>query len=75
MTHAAPVAANLPDGRTAGLLQLDRVPDGEGGTVPATHSNVGDSEVGVEAWFHFLDTHFTAGTPEIVDPYDVLGIP
>jgi len=75
MTHAAPVAANLPDGRTAGLLQLDRIPDGEGGTKPATHSNVGDSEVGVEAWFHFLDTYLGDGTPEIIDPYEVLGIP
>lgn len=73
-TAAAPVSANLGDGRTAGLLQFDVVEDGSGGTEPATHSNVGDSDVGAEAWFHFLDSHLTTGTPEIIDPYEALGI-
>ena len=74
-TGAAPIAANLADGRTAGLLQFDRVEDDGGGTRPATHSNVGDSDVGAEAWFHFLDSYLTTGTPEIIDPYEQLGIP
>jgi dienelactone hydrolase len=73
-TAAAPVSANLGDGRTAGLLQFDVVEDGDGGTKPATHSNVGDSDVGAEAWFHFLDSYLTQGTPEIIDPYEQLGI-
>jgi dienelactone hydrolase len=73
MTAEAPVAANLGDGRTAGLLQLDRVGDGAGGLRPATHSNVGASDVGVEAWLRFLDAYLVEGVPVIVDPYVELG--
>ena len=73
-TGPAPVSANLADGRTAGLLQFDWVPDGQGGMEPATHSNIGDSEVGVEAWFRFLDSQLTQPAPIIVDPYAELGL-
>jgi hypothetical protein len=73
MTAEAPVLANWIDGRTVGLLQLDRVADGQGGIEPATHSNVGDSDVGVEAWFRFIDEHLTEGVPVIVNPYVELG--
>jgi pimeloyl-ACP methyl ester carboxylesterase len=72
MTHTAPVMANLPDGRTAGLLQFDHIVQ-NGMAVPATHSNVGDSDVGVEAWMDFIDAYLTTGTPVIVDPYAKLG--
>jgi hypothetical protein len=73
-TGPAPVSANLADGRTAGMLQFDQVPDGQGGMEAATHSNIGDSEVGAEAWFRFLDTELTESAPVIVDPYVELGL-
>lgn len=74
-TGPAPVAGNLPDGRTAGLLQFDRVLDDDGVTLrPATHSNIGDSTVGVEAWMRFFDGWLTDGLPVIVDPYAELGL-
>jgi hypothetical protein len=73
-TAMAPISGNMPDGRTAGLLQFDLVrEDGAGDPVPATHSNVGDSDVGIEAWFRFLDSWLVEGTPVIVDPYAELG--
>jgi pimeloyl-ACP methyl ester carboxylesterase len=71
-THPAPVAGNLPDGRTAGLLQFDHIVE-DGVTKPATHSNIGDSAVGAEAWLDFIDQYLRTGTPEIVDPYAILG--
>jgi hypothetical protein len=74
VTGAAPVSGNLPDGRTAGLLQFDRVPTDDGGTEPATHGNIGDSAVGVEAWLTFIESDLTGGTPVIVDPYMELGL-
>ncbi len=74
MTEEAPVSANMSDGRTAGLLQFDLVEDDGGGMKPATHSNIGDSEVGIEAWFRFMDGYLTDGTPIIVDPYVELGL-
>lgn len=74
-TGPAPVAGNLPDGRTAGLLQLDRVVGDDGVTLePATHSNIGDSSVGVVAWLRFLDGWLESGQPVIVDPYAELGL-
>src|SRR5207237_9757804 len=60
---AAPVRANLPDGRTAGLVQLDRIHAADGSVVPATHRNVADSDVGARTWLRFLESY------EIVDPY------
>ncbi|MBI5477243.1 MAG: hypothetical protein HY906_00220 [Deltaproteobacteria bacterium] len=74
LTGTAPVSANLPDGRTAALVQFDLIPDGQGGMEPATHDNVSDSAVGIEAWFRFLDAYFTTGVPVIVDPYAELGL-
>ena len=74
VTAEAPVSGNLLDGRTAGLLQFDLVPDDAGGMKPATHSNVSDSEVGIEAWFRFMDGFLGDGTPVIVDPYAELGL-
>ena len=66
----APVSANWPDGRTVGLLQFDRVLMDDGMTFePATHNNIGDSSVGADAWFRFLDTWLRDGRPEIIDPY------
>jgi len=72
-TGPAPVTGNLADGRTAGLLQFDQIPAGDG-MEAATHSNVASSDVGVEAWFRFLDSWLTAPAPTIVDPYAELGL-
>ncbi len=69
VTEPAPVRGNWPDGRTVGLLQLDVIEDGQGGTRPATHSNVSASEVGIAVWLAFVDELFANGTPVIVDPY------
>ena len=73
---AAPSSGNLAGGTaTAGLLQFDVVRDAPGATAHmATHSNVGDSEQGAEAWFHFLNAHVTSGLAEIADPYAATGL-
>lgn len=74
-TAAAPVSGNLNAGATtAGLLQFDVVRDSSGVIEAATHSNVGDSEVGAAAWLHFLDTHWDTGIAEIIDPYALTGL-
>jgi hypothetical protein len=74
-TNAPPLAGNLNAGATtAGLLQFDVVRDSSGTISTATHSNVGDSEVGAAAWLHFLDTHWQTGTAEIIDPYALTGL-
>jgi hypothetical protein len=74
----APLSGNFTLGSlvaTGGLLQFDVRSDPAGGTEMATHSNVGDSDVGAEAWLHFLSTHFDGGLAEIADPYAALGVP
>ena len=74
----APVSGNFmlgTDVATGGLLQFDTRASGSGMPEMATHGNVGDSNVGVEAWLHFLSTHFAGGPAEIVDPYETLGFP
>jgi pimeloyl-ACP methyl ester carboxylesterase len=71
-TGMAPISANLADGRTAGVLQFDHIVE-NGMAKPATHSNIGDSAVGVEAWMDFIDSYLKTGTPVIVDPYAKLG--
>jgi len=71
-----PLTGNFTrDGLTAtgGLLQFDWVADDAGGLEMADHGNVGDSDVGAEAWLHFLTTHFD-GAAEIEDPYAALGV-
>lgn len=69
-----PIMGNYAGGAaTGGLLQFDYVDDG-GMVVPATHNNIGDSDVGAEAWFDFLDTHL-AGLARIRDPYEAIGFP
>ena len=73
-----PVIGNYPDGRggavTGGLLQFDVVHTDSGGVEMATHSNVGDSDVGASAWLDFLDTHFAGGPARIRDPYPEVGL-
>jgi len=72
-TAAAPISANVSAVTTAGMLQFDVVR--EGGVVEmATHSNVGDSDVGAAAWLHFLDSHWETGVAEIIDPYALTGL-
>lgn len=71
-----PLSGNFAGGTaTAGLLQFDVIGDGAGSVVLATHENVGDSDVGVEAWLDFLDTHYRSGLARIRDPYAELGLP
>ena len=65
------VAAALAAGDATGGVLL------EGGDEPvqANHINLTLSEVAQHAWFHFLETYWETGTPEIVDPYEELGLP
>ena len=78
LLDAAPLAMNAAGGtRSAALQQFDTVEDPEGGDEPvqANHINLTLSEVAQHAWFHFLETYWETGTPEIVDPYEELGLP
>ncbi len=69
----AQLVGNIDDGATtAGFLQFDVVREREM-IEAATHNNIGDSEVGIEAWFHFLRTA-DAGDAEIADPYVATGL-
>lgn len=71
-----PLMGNFGDGTaTAGMLQFDVVGDGAGGTELATHNNIGDSDVGAEAWLDFLESHWDDGVATIRDPYTTLGVP
>lgn len=72
---AAPLSGNVAGGTaTAGLLQFDVIRDDDGSIDVATHSNVGDSEVGAAAWLGFLRSHWDAGLAEIIDPYVATGL-
>ncbi len=77
-TVAGPIMGNFSSGSgtavTGGILQFDVVGDGMGGSEMATHSNVGDSDVGVSAWLDFLDTHFHGSVARIRDPYAAIGL-
>ena len=74
-TSAPPISGNITAGATtAGLLQFDVVRSDSGTIETATHSNVGDSDVGAAAWLHFLDSHWDTGVAEIIDPYVMTGL-
>jgi hypothetical protein len=76
---AGPIMGNFPDGHggfiTAGIIQFDVIGVPGGGSEMATHSNVGDSDVGSAAWLDFLDTHFHGSVARIRDPYAAIGLP
>jgi len=73
VTMSGPVMGNFAEGRaTGGLLQFDWI-ERRGEVVAADHGNVGDSEVGLEAWFDFLQTHLDTGIARIRDPYMATG--
>jgi hypothetical protein len=73
---AGPLSGNVAGGSaTAGLLQFDIIGDGVGGTRAAEHDNIGDSEVGAEAWLDFLRSHFELGLARVRDPYEAVGLP
>ncbi|MBX3273272.1 MAG: hypothetical protein KF729_23620 [Sandaracinaceae bacterium] len=73
---ASPVAGNFDEGRaTGGLLQFDWVRRGGGEVQLATHDNVGDSDVGAQAWFDFLATHLRGGLARVRDPYEATDFP
>lgn len=71
---AGPLVGNFPGGVTAGLLQFDVIGVPGGGSEMASHSNVGDSDVGASAWLDFLDTHFAGTGARIRDPYAAIGL-
>jgi len=73
-TNAAPVSANADGGVTAGLLQFDVIAQQDGTVTAATHTNLSFSEVGLAAWWGFLDTLFADGTATIADPYIAVGL-
>ena len=79
LSHVAgPLMGNFPDGHggaiTAGIIQFDVIGDGMGGTRMATHSDVGDSDVGSAAWLDFLDTHIHGSVARVRDPYAAIGL-
>lgn len=65
-----PVSLNF-EGVTAGYFQLDRIDDGE--TKAAGH-NVPESVEALTQSDHFWET-WRQGTPEIIDPYPIVGTP
>ncbi len=71
--QAAPVSNNIGEGVTAGILQFDYIQK-NGTWREAGHSSTPSSDQGIEAWLHFLETHFE-GDAEIIDPYLTLGTP
>lgn len=66
-----PTSGNKDDEHTWGLFQFDILD--EAGT-PATHSDVGRSEVAQTQIVEFLQSFADDGASTIVDPYVVLGI-
>ena len=73
VTGTAPVSGNL-DGTTAGFFQLDRISDGDE-VEESNHDNASLGTEGAEQAIHFFMTWLESGTPEIIDPYAVLGTP
>ena len=72
---ALPIAENMPSGHTGGVFQFDLVSSRDTTELePATHDNVGTSDVGVAQSMHFMDTFLSTGVAEILDPYRTLGI-
>lgn len=70
----APVAGNMPNGRTAAFFQYDRF-SSTSGPEKATHDNVWLSpEVETQAR-HFLETWLKNDAPEVIDPYATLETP
>ena len=71
-----PIAGNFAEGlATGGYLQFDRVQNDRDEIEMATHNNTTDSDVGLDAWFHFLTTHWNDGLAEIRDPYAAVSFP
>lgn len=74
ITENDPVAGNLPGGATGALFQFDRVTR-DGRVQEAKHVQTPTSEEGALQMRHFAETWLDGGTPEIIDPYAVLGTP
>lgn len=72
---ALPVSGNVDAAHTAGVFQYDVVFDGDGpATRKATHSNVAANPLTITQTLHFVETYFSTGVSEIVDPYRTLGV-
>ena len=70
-----PIMGNFDEGRaTGGLLQFDLISE-RGEVVRAGHDNVGDSDIGADAWFDFLSTHLNDGLARVRDPYEATSFP
>lgn len=71
------VSGNVADGKaTAGIVQFDRIQRYEGGpAVNVSHGSLPSSVQSIEAIFHFLETRWTNGLGELVDPYLLAPLP
>ena len=69
-SEAPPLTNNWEGESTVGLLHFDVMGAGE----MATHSGVAFDEVGLAAWWGFLDSLFADGPTQIIDPYEAVGL-
>ena len=69
---ALPFAGNLPGGGTNAYMQFDFILRNERWE-RTSHARLPDNVVGLEAWFHFLDTLFRDGVGEVIDVYERFG--
>lgn len=71
---SAPVHANHPSGKTAGVLQMDwmhRSNDPE--WKPSTHDKSPDSVEAIAYWTHIFISMYRDNRPELIDPYTLDG--
>lgn len=66
------LSGNMESGGTAAYIQFDYVQSGDGWRL-TDHSRLPGSPVGIEAWFHFLETFYEDGVGEVIDPYERFG--
>ncbi len=65
-----PLAGNLPDGATGGLLQFDETqPSADAAWEPADHSTLHESEQAAGLMMPFISAVFAGETPSLADPY------
>jgi hypothetical protein len=67
---AEPASQNHPQGVTAGFFQFDWLFDGR----PAEHTEIYSDTTAQTQWIHFFETLRDGDSPEVVDPYRILGI-
>ena len=74
--QALPVTGNVDATHTGGVFQYDLVCADmcPAPTEAATHGNVAGNPVAIAQTLHFMETFFSGGTAEILDPYKTLGV-